>query len=417
MKGPGEPRFFYGYVITACGFSVWFIGWGTFTPAFSLFLKPLTSEFGWSRADASLAYSLSFFVLALLGIVMGWLTDKLGPRFVMTVLGSFLGISYLVLSRVEALWQFQVAYGLLAGVGASTISIPIMVTIARWYRKRRAFMMGVVQAGNGVGGLVFPPFMAWLILACGWRNAYLVLGVITLVAIIAAGLFMKRDPAEKGQLPDGAPTTTIAAQPGSTTDDRGFTLRQALRTRSFWLIAGLFCSFGFCRSAFLAHIAAHVQDLGFSLTDAANVTAVVIGSSIFGRVGMGRVSDLIGGRLAFAASFSLTTLSLVVALVAQTLPMLYTFAFIYGFGWGNQAVLRFSVTSDVFGLASLGLVTGTLGLAESGAAMFGSYYAGYLFDSFGSYKPVFWMGIAISIIGIFCAAWLKPAGIEHRKLR
>lgn len=410
-----SPRFFYGYVITACGFAVWFIGWGTYAPAFSLFLKPLTDEFAWSRADASLAYSLSSLVFALLGIAMGWLTDRLGPRFVVMVLGSFLGVSYLALSQVSALWHFQASYGLIAGIGGSTVSIPIMVTVARWYRKKRAFMMGVVQAGMGVGGLFFPPLIARLILAYGWRNAYLFLGMITLVSLMIAGLFLKRDPAEKGQHPDGYLAEKGATHPGIQAQESGFTLKQAVRTRPFWLIAGLFCSFGFCRCAFLAHVAAHVQDLGFTLTDAANVTAVVIGSSIFGRVGMGRVSDLIGSRLTFAASFSLTTVSLVVALLARTLPMLYVFAFIYGLGWGNQAVLRFSVTSEAFGLASLGVVTGALSIAESAAAMFGSYYAGYLFDLFGNYNPVFWTGIGISIAGIVCAASLRPAAMKETR--
>ena len=411
----GKSNFFYGYVITASGFAVWLIGWGTFTPGFSLFLKPLLTEFGWSRAGASLAYSLSFLVLALLGIVMGWLTDRLGPRLVVTVFGSFLGLSYLILSHITALWHFQITYGVLAGIGGSTISIPIMVTVARWFTRKRGFMLGIVQAGMGIGGLFFPPFIAWLILAYGWRNAYTVIGIITLIGIGVAGLFLRRDPSEKGQLPDGLVAIDKAVDSAARGEEPDFTLRQASGTRAFWIIAGLFFTFGFCRSAFLAHVAAHVQDLGFSLSDAANVTAVIIGSSIFGRVGMGHVSDLLGSRLSFALSFALTTVSLVIVLFAYSLPMLYVFAFIFGFGWGNQAVLRYSAVSEVFGLASLGIVTGSLAMAESGAAMIGSYYAGYLFDLMGSYRPVFWTGIIISIVGILLAAALKPANASRRE--
>ncbi len=81
-RPPHEPKFFYGYVVTFAGFMIWFVGWGAFTPSFSVFLKPLIAEFGWSRADASLAYSLSFLVQAGFAVMMGWLTDKLGPRVV-----------------------------------------------------------------------------------------------------------------------------------------------------------------------------------------------------------------------------------------------------------------------------------------------------------------------------------------------
>ncbi|MCJ7596532.1 MAG: hypothetical protein MUO52_17335, partial [Desulfobacterales bacterium] len=102
----GTP-FFYGYVITASGFVIWMIGWGTYTTCFAVFLKPLLAEFGWTRAEASLAYSLSFLVQAAVGIGAGWLNDRLGPRMVVIFLGSFLGLCYLLMSQINTLWQFQ----------------------------------------------------------------------------------------------------------------------------------------------------------------------------------------------------------------------------------------------------------------------------------------------------------------------
>ncbi len=406
-----STSFFYGYVVVAACFIIWLVGWGTFTPSFSLFLKPVTAEFGWSRSDASLAYSCAFAVLALLGLVMGWLTDRFGPRLVVTVCGSFLGLSYLLLSQVRSLGQFQLLYGLVGGVGASTISIPVMVTVSRWFVAKRGLMIGIVQAGMGVGGLLFPPLISRLILAYGWRRTYMVLGITALVSICGAGSFLVKDPAARGAFPDGAPSRETpsapdAAVPGNTA--------HFLRSTPFWVMVGLFCTFGFCRSAFLSHIVAHVQDLGFSLTQGADIIAVIIGTSILGRVGMGRLSDGMGGRMAMAASFSLTTLALVVGLLAGSLPMLYAFALIYGFGWGNQAVLRFSLTARVFGLTTLGFISGILGIAESGAAVFGTYYAGYLYDVTGSYTLLFETGIAVSLAGVAFAALLTPPARDRR---
>jgi MFS family permease len=410
-KRSGQSKLFYGYVVTAAGFTIWLVGWGTFTPSFSVFFKPLLAEFGWSRAEASLAYSLSFMVLATFGIVIGWLTDKLGPRRVVIVFGSFLGICYLLMSQINALWQFQMNLALLGGMGISAITVPVMVTVSRWFIKERGLMIGIVQAGNGVGGFIFPPFAGWLILTYSWRSAYVVFGIITLLGIIIAGYFLRRDPRDMGQLPDGESLdlTSEAKRFNPGLQGVGFPLREAIHTRQFWMIAGLYCSFGFCRSTFLAHIAAHTQDLGFSLTDGANVLAVITGSSMFGRVGMGRVADRIGNRQAFMISFAITTVSLILGLVARDLWKLYLFALLFGFGWGNQAVLRVSLTSEVFGLTSLGLIMGTLGFAESGAATFGSFFAGYIFDVFANYQPVFWMGIGVSIMGIILAWLLKPA--------
>jgi MFS family permease len=405
-----SKKFFYGYVITAAGFVIWGIGWGTFTPAFSVFFKPLLVEFGWSRADTSLAYALAFLVQAGFAIVIGWLTDRLGPKMIVSVLGSSLGMCYLLISQIDALWQFTLIYALVGGVGTSTLNVPVMVTVSRWFVRRRGLMIGIVQAGTGTGGLIFAPLAGWLIVSYGWRSAYVVFGLITLVGLCVAGLFLSRDPREKGQLPDGEKGPALAekklSQPSVQT--LGFSLREAIRTRSFWMIAGLYSVFGFCRSTFTAHLAAHVQDSGFSLADGANVLAVVVGASVFGRIGLGRVADIIGNRRGFIISFGTTALALLWLLVSRELWMFFVFAFVYGVAWGNQAVLRFAIASEYFGLASLGLIMGILGVGESVAAMLGSFIAGYIFDVFGSYNVMFCVGIGVSATGVLVAWLLKP---------
>lgn len=405
-----HSRLFYGNIITGAGFLIWMVGWGTFTPAFSVFLKPLTLEFGWSRAEASIAYSLSFMVFATLGIMIGWLTDRFGPRMVVIFFGSFLGICYLLMSQINALWQFQLNLIIIGGIGASSLNIPVMVTISKWFIKRRGFMIGIVQAGNGVGGFIFPLISGWLILNYGWRSAYGILGIITLLGITIGGSLLRRDPIEMGEYPDGERLFLHEEEnkDKSVSKEINIPFRKALYTIQFWMIAGLYFSFGFCRTTFLAHIAAHVQDLGFSLRDGANVLACITGTSMFGRVGMGKIADKIGNRKAFIISFGLTGFSLFLGLIAKELWLLYLFSLLFGFGWGNQAVLRVSLTSEVFGLSSLGIIMGVLVFFESGAATFGSFFAGYIFDTFHSYNPIFLLGIGISIMGIILAWALRP---------
>jgi MFS family permease len=419
---PGKSRFFYGHIVTAAGFIIWFIGWGAFTPSFSVFLKPLVAEFGWSRADASLAYSLSFLVQAGAAVMMGWLTDRLGPRFVVAVLGSALGICYLLLSRVTALWQFQLTYALVGGIGMGTLTVPVMVTISRWYVRKRGLMMGIVQAGGGFGGLLFPPLAGYLILTFGWRYGYVVYGIINVAGIVGAGLLLRRDPAAMGQSPDGLLETAPLTTPGSgaSSDSSGLSFRAAFATSQFWIIAGCYAVFGFCRSTYTSHTPAHVQDLGFSLMDGATVLSIIWGASSFGRLGIGRLIDLLGNRTTFIASFFMTTAALLLVMWGKNLWMLYGFALLFGLAWGNQAVLRFSVASETFGLASLGLIMGVLGIAESGSATVGAYLAGYIFDRMGHYQLVFWIGIGISLVGALLAALLKPkdrTGKNKNRLR
>ena len=370
LKITGQRKFFYGYIVAAAGFVIWALGWGTYAPCFSVFLKPLSAEFGWSRAETSLALSLSYMFYGFLTMMMGWLTDKFGPRIVMMVLGSLLGLCYLLMSQVTALWQFQITYVIVGGIGISTLTVPVMVTTSRWFIKKRGLMIGIVQSGNGIGGFIFPPLAGWLILTYGWRSAYATLGIITFIGILLAGFFLRRDPLDIGQWPDGESIETVleVKQLKPSFEAVGISLHKALNMKQFWVIAGLFSCFGFCRQAFPTHLAAHVQDLGFSLSDWANVLAVLIGSSMFSRIGMGRVADIVGNRPAFILSFAATALSLILGLVTKNLWGLYLFAFVFGFGWGNQAVLRFALTSEVFGLASLGLVMGALGFAEQMSA-------------------------------------------------
>ncbi|MFC1970798.1 MFS transporter [Chloroflexota bacterium] len=388
----------------AAGFCVWVVAWGMHQ-SFGVFFTPLLTEFGWSRAGTVLAYSLLSITQAAVAIIMGWLTDKLGPRFVVTVFGSFLGISYLLMSQVNALWQFQVNYALVAAIGFSTTTVPIMATVARWFVKKRGLMTAIVQAGLGIGGFIFAPMTGWLIINYGWRSAYSILGIVALVVIIMSGLLLRRQPTDVGQLPGGTSSVGTLAekepQPGK--QATGHSLREAVRTGQFWLVTGLYFSFGFCRSTFLPHIAPHTQDLGFSLSDGANVVAVLTISSIFGRLWMGWLSN----KPAFMISYGVTTVALVWALVTRELGGIYLFAAIFGFGWGAQAVLRFTVAAETSGLVSLGLIMGVFTFAEASAGAFGSFIAGYMFDVFGSYQPAFWMGIPVSITGILLASFLK----------
>jgi len=404
-----RSKFFYGYVVIAAGFLVWLIAWGTYS-TFGVFFKPVLEEFQWTRADTVLAYSISVVVQGSMAIGMGWLTDKLGPKKVVMVFGSFLGISYLLMSQVSQLWHFQLNYALIAGIGLSTATIPIMATVSRWFVKRRALMTGIVQTGVGIGGLIFAPMAGWLIINHGWKWSYVVLGIITLVGILIAGFLLKRDPGDTCQLPDGVRSIDQlpAKKHSESSRQASFSVREAVRTHQYWLIAGMFFTFGYIRCTFLAHTAAFVQDTGFTLTDGANVMAVLALASNIGRIGMGRVADIMGSRTTFIIAFAASTVSMIWGMMTGSLWGLYLFAVVFGFGWGAQAVLRFSTTAGTFGLASVGLVMGTLGLAEALAAAIGSYVAGYLFDTFGTYQAAFIIGIALSVFGIIMAALLRP---------
>jgi len=400
---------FYGYIVAAAGFWVWFIAFGI-SLTFSVFFVPVSAEFHWTRADTALASSLSVVVMGLLALVMGWLTDRLGPRFVVSFFGSFLGVACLLLSRVTELWQFTLCHALIFSIGTSTASVPIMATVSRWFVKRRGLISGLVQSGVGIGGFIIVPVTGWVISAYGWRTAYVVLAVVAFVGIIASGLFLGRDPRDMGLLPDGAKDEhEVAGRKLADRQEPPLSIEKVMRSNQFWLLAGLYFAFGFCRSTFTIHVAPHVLDLGFTLTDAANVLAIINVSSIVGRIGMGRVADVMGVRFAMMISYGATVVDMIWGLATRDLGGLYLYAFIFGFGWGAQAVLRFPATTEVFGLRSAGLMMGILGIFENVAgAGIGVWLAGYVFDMTGNYWPVYWIGLGIAVGATILASMIKP---------
>ncbi|MFC1911039.1 MFS transporter [Chloroflexota bacterium] len=405
-----KQKFFYGYVVALAGFGVWFMGFAT-QSTFSVFFLPVSNDFGWTRAETALASALYGLMGGVLALGMGWLTDRLGPRIVVTVFGSFVAISFLMLSQMHSLWEFDIYYALIASVGMSTASVPIMATVSRWFVRRRGLMSGLVQAGTGVGGFTNNLLAGWLIINYGWRNAYLGIGILALVILISSGMFLRRDPRDMGLLPDGA---VPSGKPEDKTKPKAatpaFSLRSMVKTHQFWVIAGLFFVFGYCRSTFITHTAPHVQDLGFSLSDAATVMAIISLSSIVGRIVMGRASDTMGIRAAMVISYAATTVDMIWGMYASSLWGLYIYAFIFGFGWGAQAVLRFPATAAAFGTRSAGLVMGIMGIFENViAAAIGVFMAGWVFDLVGSYQPIYWSGLGVSLVGVILAAMVKPS--------
>lgn len=410
-------RFFYGYIIAAAGFITWFFGWGTYVVCFGVFFKPLLVEFHWRRAEISLAYSIFLFTQAALGITMGWLTDKLGPRILVTIIGSCLGWSLILVSQVSSLWQFVISFAVVGGIGASILNVPIMATVTRWFVKRRGLMTGIVQSGIGIGGFFLAPFTGWLVLHYGWRTASIILGFMTAALMILAGSVLVRDPGKIGQSPDGI-WIEIPHQMDSGKNHNRYPrlpLNMWMRSPSFWMLTGIYASIGYIRSTFTAHVAAHVQDLGFSLSDGATVLAIIAAGGILGRIGMGRLGDMIGNRKTLIISYTTMTLIIIWLLRSARLWELYLFGIVYGFGWGGLAVVRFAITAEVFGLASVGLIMGVLGFSDSLAATFSSYFGGFVFDRMGNYNAAFILCIAISMLGLFLSWRLRPLQAKHEE--
>ncbi len=165
-----KPAFFYGYIIVLSGLIIALVVWGS-QYSYGVFFKPLLAEFGWTRAATSGAYSLNLVLQGVFGFIAGRLCDRFGPRGVVTICGVLLGVGYLLMSQVQAIWHIYLFFGILISAGTCGF-VPIMSTAVRWFVKRRGLMSGIIMAGTGVGITAVPPLANMLIASYDWRTAY-----------------------------------------------------------------------------------------------------------------------------------------------------------------------------------------------------------------------------------------------------
>ena len=404
MAKNGAPKFFYGYIIVLAGFFLQVVGWGLCS-TFGVFFNPLLIEFGWTRAMISGAFSLSFLILGFISIIVGGLNDRLGPRMIMVVCGLFLGSGYLLMSQLNTIWQLYLFYGVIVGIGMSGMDVLSLSTIARWFVRRRGMMSGIVKAGAGIGMVIMPPIANWLISSYGWRTSYFIIGIIALVFIILVAQFLRRDPAQMGQLPDGEEKVNIGCLNSA---DGGFSLQEAIHARQFWMLCVIFLLVTFCVEAIIVHIVPHATDLGISAVSAANILAAIGGVSIIGRFVMGSAGDKAGNRLAIIVCFLILLVSLLWMLVAKELWMLYLFACVYGFAHGGFFALISPSVAEFFGLSSHGVILGAVFCLTTIGGAIGPVLAGHIFDVTSSYQLAFLVFTVVCIVGFILTLLLKP---------
>jgi len=404
-QSPGAaPQFFYGYIMVVAAFFIMVVIYGA-QNAFGIFFKPILTEFGWTRAMTSGAFSLSWIVTGLLAIVMGGLTDRFGPRLVMTLCGFFLGLGYLLMSQIGTAWQLYLFYGVIIGTGMGGVFIPLTSTIARWFVKRRSLVTGIVMSGVGMGILITPLVASRLIVTYDWRSSYLILGSIVLVVVVLAAQLLRRDPTQVGQRPYGE---NEGEEPGLELGTKAFSLKEAVYTKQFRVVSAMLFCFGFGEFAIIVHIVPHATELGVSTVSAANILATIGGLNIVGRVVLGGAGDRIGNRQVFIIGFILMAAALFWLVPATEAWMLYLFAAIFGFAHGGCAVSSAPLVAALFGLSSHGLIMGFVGLSYTSGAALGPFLAGYIFDITSSYQLAFLVCGAIAVVGLILAALLTP---------
>jgi MFS family permease len=401
-----QPRkFYYGHIIVGASFIVMCVAFGLYI-VYGVFFDPLREEFGWSRAVTSGAYSVSSVFSGVLGILMGKLTDKFGPRLVVLLSGVLLSLGYFLMSRINSEWQLYLFFGVIIGTGMSGIWIPLLSTVARWFERSRSMMTGITISGLTVGQIIGPPVISRLIDKYDWRDTYVMLAITVFVIVVLSALLLKRKPEGIIEPPSKKQEKRAEVKTIPALD---YTLAVAARTIQFWLtMAALFC-FGFIAYGLTVHLVPHITQLGISNIDAASVLAVSGGIGIIGNFLLGGVlGDRIGNRKAFILGIVLALIGLVVLLFARELWIFYLFAVFFGLGLGAMGTSESPLAARLFGLKNHGLIYGVMGLGFTAGGSAGPVIIGYMGDLAGSYQSAFVVCLVLSLISLACLLMLRP---------
>ena len=416
-----KKKIFYGWWIVLATNLICLIGYGTWLYSFGVFFKPMSDEFGWTRAMTAGAYSFRGIQGGITSPIVGWAVDKYGSRGVIVVGAIVSGLSFALMPLVNSLLGFYLIYGFLLSVGMSAmLYLPAWSVIARWFKRRLSLAMALLAVGAGLGGLICAPASAYLIAHFGWRTAFVVLGVAIWVVAIPLALVVRNSPEEMGLCPDGdaapdaAPQrkdSTSRAEPGVPEPLAAveYTLRQALRSSSFWMLSLAFFFFGMAHSTVTVHTVPALTDAGIPLEKAAFSIGLLTAVSIIGRLSFGYLGDYVTKRYLFMIAYSLTGMGLLVLMNVKTMGMAYLFIFLFGVGFGGTVPLMPAIRAEYFGVSALGKIQGFMNPVMMFAGAVGPIFAGYVFDTTGSYRISFMVTGLLTFCAVGAMFFARPS--------
>ena len=406
-KPYSHPRVFYGWYIVMAHMAVHFYTALVFYYGMGVYLSPILRELGWTRAQFSLAAGLQRLEGSVASPLVGFIVDRIGSRRIVLVGVLLTGFGLMFLSRVETLLMFYVAYLVVAAGMSGTIGIPFSAAAAKWFRRKRGRAMGLLFAGGTFSGL-FLPILAFGVAEWGWRTVML-LGVVgTLIIGIPAAMTVRDRPEPYGYLPDGEVIPEAPRQEGERgnlsqseeTSELG--LRQALRTRAFWLLTLAFGLLSLGNGAMFLHQIPHFESIGFSTAQATTTVAAFTLFSGIGRVGTGWLMDYIDKRLVLTGLVLLSVVAFIVLLNVSEYWHSMVYAFLFGVSFGGSIPARPILTSTYYGTHVFGTITGVMQSLAVIGGVAAPVLMGWMFDVTGNYNQAilvltFAIGLAIPV--------------------
>lgn len=415
-----KAKFFYGWTIVAVGFLAHIASAFSISSTLSIFLKPLSSDLGISRGVFSLVRSGEILINAVAAPLIGTLIDRYGGRWLMVSGGLISGTGFLLLGQAKDFWQFLLIRWLLVSPGDVLMGpMVVNVSILRWFVRMRGRALALAGMGHSLAKVGMPLLAASLIAYSGWRSAWALFGVLTLLLVVGPSLlFMRRTPEDMGLLPDGRSRDRLesethakeagSARAPSVIADVVWSRSEALRTPAFWLIAATFGVASVGVTGLNLHVYAFVTDQGHPAIVAALVLSIIAFMQFSTPIVWGFLADRRNIARLIMAKFLIQAAGLVCALSGHGLLFLYGGFFLYGIGLGGTSILSEMIWANYFGRISLGKIRGMGSLLTHSFAAGGPPFFGLLFDATQSYFLSFSLFIAMLIVSAFLSLFLRP---------
>lgn len=399
-----------GWSVVAVGFMLLLLMFGT-RISFGVYIKPMAESFSATRASISGSQSLYMIVYAVFALIAGSLSDRYGPRKILVVGAMFMGVGMLLASRATSIPQYYLSYGVLVAIGSGATYVPVTGAVSKFFTRRRNLAIGITASGGGLGQYLIPPFMEKVVATQGWQTAFfytalllLVIGVsLPLLLLQGRGLPDAYEEEEQGKLTEEAQRASSQASEAFWEQEpqKHYTLRQAMATIPFWTYFGMYFILCFVIDGVLfVHIYSYLTDMGFGGQTAAKALGYLGLISTVTMIAFAPLGDRVNKRILLTGLFAIHTLFLFWFIHIKSESILWAFIICYGILLGTSWPLTISLLPDIFGSRSVSSILGACTLAFGLAGLIAPWMAGYIFDLYKSYVPVFYFIMLLSFLSV-----------------
>jgi sugar phosphate permease len=411
VKRLAAGRLYYGWYIVGVVLATGIPRVGLNGSFFGIFLKPMSEDFGWTRAETTLAVTIGTLIAAVLGVILGRVLDRFGPRWMMSGGLAILAASYFGLARVDSLLAFYFVYAIGRAMMQSATGHTLMYAlVSKWFIRRRAMAISAATMGGYIGGVVLAPVTQAIIDSAGWREAWTFFGALTVVmAMLPAILLLRRIPEDMGLLPDGdlrsvprepvqgrADGVGVAAPPALA--EHNLRLGQALHTPAFWLLTLMVTVNSIATTGITFHMVPHFSDVGISDTAAATTVSLLTIGSIASVFLWGIIADRLGAKRVLLTVILILWIGAFFVSGATSVAGAYASSALFGVGMAGYGLLSEVVWADFFGRQYLGSIRGVTMIFQLIGNATGSLIAAVLVDIQGDYNGAF--DVILALFGV-----------------